>query len=415
MMGLVPYNLSDIQKGIQFGHAVVEYANDHFNDEEYQQWAKNDKTFIILNGGTTNNTRLKEGTLNLYLNEAIEHGITVGEFSEPDLGDLEAFLSPAAQPHLEAMARLSHERTLRRFGRTIQLYAPAYLSNECQNVCTYCGYSAGNKVPRRTLTPAEILREAGALRALGIDHVLLLTGESNKVGVDYLERALGLLRPHFASLSLEVQPLETPEYARLRRQGLNAEAYRTHHPKGRKSEFGWRLDAPDRVGAAGVHRIGLGALLGLEDWRTECFFTALHLAWLERRHWRSRFSVSFPRLRPHEGDLSPKVEMTDRDLVQAICAFRLVNGEVELNLSTREHARFRDHAFRLGVTAMSAGSRTNPGGYAEGAGASLEQFSVEDKRSPAEVAAMLRSAGYEPVWKDWDPSYDRAEAEDARC
>jgi 2-iminoacetate synthase len=337
-----------------------------------------------------------------------------------DLADMEALLSPAAAPHLERMARLSHERTVRRFGRTMQLFAPAYLSNECQNVCTYCGYSAGNKVPRRTLTPAEILREAGELRKLGIDQVLLLTGESTKVGVDYLARALGLLRPHFSSLSLEVQPLETEDYRLLRRQGLNAvlvyqetyhaEAYRTHHPRGRKSDFAWRLDAPDRVGAAGVHKIGLGALLGLEDWRTECLFTAMHLAWLERRHWRSRFSVSFPRLRPHEGDLAPKVEMTDRDLVQAICAFRLLNGEVELNLSTRESPRFRDHAFRLGVTAMSAGSRTNPGGYAEGPGASLEQFAIEDDRSPAEVAAMLRAGGYEPVWKDWDASYDRAEA-----
>lgn len=337
-----------------------------------------------------------------------------------DLQDFEALISPAGANHLEAMAQLSHEKTVQRFGRTMQIFAPAYLSNECQNVCTYCGYSAGNKVPRRTLTPPEILREAGALRQLGIDHVLLLTGESNKVGVDYLESALQLLRPHFSSLSLEVQPLETADYLRLRRAGLNtvlvyqetyhAEAYRTHHPKGRKSDFGWRLDAPDRVGAAGVHKIGLGGLFGLEDWRTECFFTALHLGWLERRHWQSRFSVSFPRLRPHEGDLAPKVEMNDRDLVQAICAFRLLNGEVELNLSTRERASFRDQAFRLGVTAMSAGSRTNPGGYAEGASASLEQFSVEDTRSPREVAAMLQAAGYEPVWKDWDASYDQAEA-----
>lgn len=350
----------------------------------------------------------------------VRRALARAEAGDADLGDMEALLSPAAAAHLERMARLSHERTVRRFGRTIQLFAPAYLSNECQNVCTYCGYSAGNKVPRRTLNPAEILREAGELRKLGIDHALLLTGESNKVGVDYLEGALGLLRPHFSSLSLEVQPLETEDYRRLRRQGLNAvlvyqetyhaEAYRTHHPKGRKSDFAWRLDAPDRVGAAGVHRIGLGALLGLEDWRTECLFTAMHLGWLERRHWRSRFSVSFPRLRPHEGDLAPKVEMTDRDLVQAICAFRLLNGEVELNLSTRESPRFRDHAFRLGVTAMSAGSRTNPGGYAEGADASLEQFATEDKRPPSEVAGMLRAAGYEPVWKDWDASYDRAEA-----
>ena len=159
-----------------------------------------------------------------------------------DLTDFEALVSPAAAPHLETMARLSHARTVRRFGRTMQIYAPAYLSNECQNVCTYCGYSAGNRVPRRTLTPPEILREAGALRQLGIDHVLLLTGESNKVGVDYFVASLDLLRPHFASISMEVQPLETEEYARLRRHGLNAvlvyqetyhaETYQTHHPKG---------------------------------------------------------------------------------------------------------------------------------------------------------------------------------------
>lgn len=339
-----------------------------------------------------------------------ENGIT-------ELEDFKAFVSPAAAPHLETLARLSRERTLRRFGRTMQLFAPAYLSNECQNVCTYCGFSAGNKVARRTLNPGEILREAGALKKLGFDHLLLLTGESNKVELPYFVAALDLLRPHFASLSMEVQPMETAEYEELRRHGLNAvlvyqetyhrETYNTHHPKGRKSDFAYRLDAPDHVGAAGVHKIGLGALFGLEDWRGECFFTALHLQWLERKHWQSRFSVSFPRIRPHEGELQPKVEMTDRDLVQAICAFRLFNGEIELTLSTRESETFRNHACRLGITAMSAGSRTNPGGYAEGKEASLEQFAIEDDRSPAEVAAMLKAAGYETVWKDWDPSYDQ--------
>lgn len=347
----------------------------------------------------------------------VRRALARAEQGATDLEDFKALVSPAADAHLETLARLSRERTLRRFGRTMQLFAPAYLSNECQNVCTYCGFSAGNKVARRTLSPGEILREAGALKKLGFDHVLLLTGESNKVALPYFTQALDLLRPHFSSLSMEVQPLETEEYAELRRHGLNAvlvyqetyhrETYNTHHPKGRKADFAYRLDAPDRVGAAGVHKIGLGALFGLEDWRAECFFTALHLGWLERKHWRSRFSVSFPRIRPHEGELQPKVEMTDRHLVQAICAFRLLNGEVELTLSTRESVAFRNHACRLGVTAMSAGSRTNPGGYAEGKDASLEQFAIEDERSPAEVAAMLRAAGYEPVWKDWDPSYDQ--------
>ena len=336
-----------------------------------------------------------------------------------DLEDFKALISPAAAPHLEVLAKLSHDRTRQRFGRTIQLFAPAYLSNECQNICTYCGFSAGNKVARRTLNPAEILREAGALKKLGFDHLLILTGESNKVDVDYFASALDTLRPHFSSLSMEVQPLETDDYVRLRQHGLNAvfvyqetyhrETYNIHHPKGKKSDFAWRLDAPDRIGAAGVHKIGLGALFGLEDWRTECFFTALHLQWLERKHWRSRFSVSFPRLRPHEGNLQPKVEMTDRDLVQAICAFRIFNGELELTLSTRESPAFRDSAFKLGITSMSAGSRTNPGGYSEGKEASLEQFEIEDDRTPGEVATMLRDSGYETVWKDWDPSYDQSE------
>ncbi|NBV38195.1 MAG: 2-iminoacetate synthase ThiH [Verrucomicrobia bacterium] len=350
----------------------------------------------------------------------VERAIRRAEEGLCDLEDFQALISPAASPYLETLARLSQEKTLRRFGRTIQLFAPAYLSNECQNVCTYCGFSAGNKIPRRTLTPAEILREAGALKKLGFEHVLLLTGESNKIAVPYFTAALDLLRPHFSSLSMEVQPLETAEYLELRKHGLNAvlvyqetyhkETYQQHHPKGRKSDFAWRLDAPDRIGQAGVHKIGLGALFGLEDWRTECFFTALHLQWLERKHWRSRFSVSFPRLRPHEGNLSPKVEMTDRHLVQAICAFRIFNGELELTLSTRESPTFRNHAFKCGVTTMSAGSRTNPGGYAEGKEASLEQFAIEDERSPEEIAAMLREAGYETIWKDWDLSYDQPAA-----
>ena len=340
-----------------------------------------------------------------------------------NLEDFKALISPAATPYLEAMAQLSQERTRRRFGRTMQLFAPAYLSNECQNICTYCGFSAGNKVARRTLSPGEILVEAGALKKLGFDHLLLLTGESNKVTLPYFVAALDLLRPHFSSLSMEVQPLEIEEYVQLRQHGLNAvlvyqetyhrETYQTHHPKGKKSDFLYRLDAPDRVGAAGVHKIGLGALFGLEDWRADCFFTALHLQWLERKYWQSRFSVSFPRIRPHEGDIEPKVELTDRDLVQAICAFRLFNGELELTLSTRERPGFRDQVCKLGITAMSAGSRTNPGGYAEGREASLEQFAIDDARSPEEIAAMLQSAGLEPVWKDWDSSYDRPTAQPA--
>ncbi|UOQ53801.1 2-iminoacetate synthase ThiH [Hymenobacter cellulosivorans] len=330
------------------------------------------------------------------------------------LADFQALISPAAAPYLERMAQLSQQLTRQRFGNTVQLYVPLYLSNECQNICTYCGFSLDNKIRRRTLSSVEMLQEAAVLKQWGYDHVLLVTGEANQtVGVDYLEKALQTLRPHFSHISMEVQPLDQADYERLIPQGLNTvlvyqetyhEAdYRQHHPKGKKSNFHYRLDTPDRLGRAGIHKMGLGVLFGLEDWRTDAFYTALHLDYLERTYWQTKYSLSFPRLRPAEGLLQPKVEMTDRELVQLICAYRLLNEEVELSISTRESPTFRDNIIRLGITSISAGSKTNPGGYAV-APESLEQFEISDERSPADIAAMLRRQGYEPVWKDWDPT-----------
>ncbi|MDR1497663.1 MAG: 2-iminoacetate synthase ThiH [Puniceicoccales bacterium] len=343
------------------------------------------------------------------------------------LGDLQSLLSPAAAAQLEEMAVLAHQKTRRRFGSVVQLFAPLYVSNECLNICTYCGFSMNNKIKRKILSDIELLREANLLRKQGFEHVLVVSGESGRrVGVPYFENALRLLRPHFSSISMEVQPLETGDYVRLCESGLsavlvyqetyNSADYGNYHIKGRKTDFTYRLETPDRLGAAGLAKIGLGALYGLEDWRVDSFFVGLHLDYLERTYWRSRYSISFPRLRPHAGGLDPRVEMSDRDLAQTICAFRLFNNEVEISLSTREAPRFRDNAMSLGVTTMSAGAKTNPGGYAEAATSvptgvgSLEQFHASDKRPPEEITVMLRGRGYEPVWKDWDPSYDNAPA-----
>ena len=329
-----------------------------------------------------------------------------------DLEDFKALISPAAADYLEEMAQLSHQLTQKRFGKTIQMYVPMYLSNECQNICTYCGFSLDNPIRRRTLTRSELLREVEAIKDMGYDHILLVTGEANRsVGLEYFQMALEVVRPHFSHISLEVQPLEEEEYAALIPYGLNTvlvyqetyhrEEYKTHHPKGRKSHFDYRLETPDRLGRAGVFKIGLGALFGLEDWRTDSFFTALHLSYLERTYWQTKYSISFPRLRPFSGGLEPKVEMTDRNLVQLICAYRILDEEVELSLSTRESEHFRNHVIQLGITSISAGSKTNPGGYAVEP-QSLEQFEISDERSPAEIAEMIRKKGYEPVWKDWD-------------
>ncbi len=328
------------------------------------------------------------------------------------LDDFMALVSPAAAPYLEQMARLSQQLTQKRFGKVIQMYIPLYLSNECNNICTYCGFSLDNKVKRRTLSPIEIIQEAAAIKDMGYDHVLLVTGEANQtVHVDYFKKALELLRPHFSHISMEVQPLEEEDYAALIPEGLNTvliyqetyhkEDYKKHHPKGKKSNFNYRLEAPDRLGRAGIHKMGLGVLIGLEDWRTDSFFTAMHLNYLERKYWKTKYSLSFPRLRPFSGGLEPKVEMNDRELVQLICAYRIFNEEVEISLSTRESEQFRNNVIKLGITSISAGSKTNPGGYVVEP-ESLEQFEISDERSPEIIADVIRKQGYEPVWKDWD-------------
>jgi 2-iminoacetate synthase len=337
--------------------------------------------------------------------------------SKRTLDDFKALISPAAKPYLEQMAQRSHELTQKRFGKTIQMYVPLYLSNECQNICTYCGFSFDNKIKRKTLTDEEIIKEAEAIKSMGYDHVLLVTGEANTtVGVDYLKNAMRVVRPYFSHIALEVQPLDENDYLVLTEEGLNTvlvyqetyhqEDYKLHHPKGKKSNFDYRLETPDRLGKVGIHKIGLGTLIGLEDWRVDSFFTALHLEYLEKTYWQTKYSISFPRLRPFSGGLTPKVEMNDHELVQLICAFRIFNEEIELSMSTRENEKFRDHVIKLGITSMSAGSKTNPGGYTIDK-QSLEQFEISDERTPAEIAAVIRQQGYEPVWKDWDYALQR--------
>lgn len=333
-----------------------------------------------------------------------------------DLEDFKALISPAAKPYLEQMAQLSRQLTKKRFGNTIQMYSPMYLSNECQNICTYCGFSMTNKIPRRTLTDAEILKEVAYIKSKGYDHILLVTGEANRtVGVDYIDNALKLIRSQFANITIEVQPLLQNEYEQLIESGLYAvlvyqetyhrDEYKKHHPKGKKSNFDFRLDTPDRLGKAGIHKIGLGALFGLEDWRADSFFTALHLKYLQKTYWKTKYSISFPRLRPHSGGLEPKVEMTDPDLVQLICAFRLLDEDVELSISTRESEIFRNNIVNLGITSISAESKTNPGGYAV-APESLEQFEISDERPTEEITAMLKSQGLDVVWKDWANNWE---------
>jgi 2-iminoacetate synthase len=331
------------------------------------------------------------------------------------LEDFKALISPAALPYLEQMAQLSHQLTQKRFGKTIQLFAPMYLSNKCNNICTYCGFSVNNKIKRKTLTDSEIADEVTEIKRQGFNHILLVTGESSHtVQIDYFLKAIEIIKPYFANISIEVQPLSEEEYRRLHDAGVysvlvyqetyHKEKYKTYHPAGKKSNFYYRLETPDRIGMAGMHKIGLGVLLGLEDWRTDSFFCALHLSYLQKTYWQTKYSISFPRIRPAEGVNISDYHINDKEIVQLICAYRLLNEDVEISISTRESELFRNHLIKLGTTTMSAGSKTNPGGYSVEED-SLEQFEISDDRSPSQVAEMISANGYEPVWKDWDKTF----------
>lgn len=328
------------------------------------------------------------------------------------LQDFMILLSPVAADFLPQMATQSQLLTQQRFGKTIQLFAPLYLSNECQNICTYCGFSLDNKIKRKTLTNMELLLEAAELKTRGIDHVLLVSGEANNtVGIEYFLNAVKLLKPLFSNISMEVQPLEEDEYRLLTDAGVHSilvyqetyhqEVYKAYHPKGKKSNFDYRAETPDRLGRSQMHKMGLGVLLGLEDWRVDSYFNALHLDYLQKKYWKTKYAVSFPRLRPAEGGIHPNYEISDRELFQLICAYRIWNPDLELSISTRESEVFRNNIIRYGVTSMSAASKTNPGGYVVDP-QSLEQFEISDERSVPDVKSVILHAGYEPLFKDWE-------------
>ncbi|MBU0960801.1 MAG: 2-iminoacetate synthase ThiH [Proteobacteria bacterium] len=333
----------------------------------------------------------------------------------PELANLAALLSPAAEPYLQQMAARASEITLNRFGRTTQLYAPIYLSNYCTNRCVYCGFSADNHIKRKCLTLDAAESEAAILHDRGFRHILLVSGEAeNAVNVEYMEAIALRLRDKFAAVSIEIQPLSTEDYHRLFLAGITAVAvyqetydrdlYRKVHLSGKKTDYDYRLQTPARAAAAGMREVGIGPLLGLSDWRAEGLSIAHHLHWLRKQFWSTAFTVSFPRMRPAAGEFEPLQLVSERNLSQLIFALRLFDPDVGLLVSTREEARYRDGMIGLGPTRYSAGSCTAPGGYGD-SDSEGEQFSVGDNRSLEEVCAAIRKKGFDPVYKDWDREF----------
>ena len=358
------------------------------------------------------------------------------------LADFAALLSPAAGEQLEALCARSQALTRQRFGKVIRLFAPLYVSNECINNCSYCGFSRDNAILRVTLSLDEVRREAQALAAQGFRNILLVAGEHPKfVSNGYLANCVAALRESIPSVSLEVGPMETADYVPIVQAGAEGlvvyqetydrEVYARMHTAGPKRDFDWRLECPERAYAAGFRRLGIAALHGLADWRFEAIATAAHASHLLRHCWKSQVTIALPRLRPCAGDFQPLTTLRDRELVQLIAACRLLLPDAGIVLSTRESAELRNGLLPLGITHASAGSHTEPGGYT-GAGRdnihktvrgkiieldddasersalagratnATGQFEISDDRSPDEVAAVIRRLGYEPVWKDWD-------------
>ncbi len=336
-----------------------------------------------------------------------------------DVEDFMAMVSPAAEPFLEQMAQLSRRYTMERFGKTVSMFIPLYITNSCTNSCVYCGFHIQNKMPRTILTEKQIEDEYKAIKKIApFENILLVTGENPaKADVNYIARALDIAKPYFSNLKIEVMPLSAEDYTMLVHHGLNGvicfqetynEAnYKNYHPRGMKSNYQWRVNAFDRMGQANVHSIGMGVLIGLEkEFRTDITMMAYHLRYLEKHYWQTKYSVNFPRMRPAENEgFQPNVIMSDRQLAQCTFAMRIFDHDVDISYSTREPAKIRDNMATLGVTTMSAQSKTNPGGYYTYPQA-LDQFTVNDERTAGEIIASLKSLGREPVWKDWDASFD---------
>lgn len=328
------------------------------------------------------------------------------------LAEVAGLLSTSADTHLEELAQAAHALTKKRFGKTIKLYAPVYISNECINGCLYCGFNSKNKIERRTLTTAETIAEARHVLDSGHRHILLVAGEHPKaLPVEAICEIARKIRKDAASVSIEVQPFGEAEYAKLVASGVDGltlyqetydeTIYKKMHPFGPKSKFGCRLDAIEAAAKAGMRFLGLGALLGLCDWREETLALIAHARYMMKRYWQASFTVSVPRIRDSASGFQMPHRVSDRDLAHMICVLRLALPDAGIILSTREPADLRDKMLPLGITQMSAGSVTSPGGYSD-AGRTGNQFDLEDLRTSEGVAQMLKKSGYDPLWKDWD-------------
>jgi len=331
-----------------------------------------------------------------------------------DQEELLFLLSDLNNKELQILAQKALQLTIKRFGKTISFYVPLYLSNECESICVYCGFSKTRKIKRMTLNYSQIEYNFQVLQSKGFDNILLVTGESRKLfGVEQITKSVALAKKYFTFVAIEVFAMEEDEYKKIIDAGCdgitiyqevyNKDIYQKMHLEGDKKDYIYRLNTPDRALKAGFRKIGIGVLLGLSDPLFEIRALATHVRYLQKKYWRSEISLSFPRIRPENILAKVPFFITDKRLIQIICALRVYFPDVSFVLSTRENSQIRDHLLGLGITQMSAESATSPDGYT--GGDSGRQFMISDERKLNEMLKVIRENGYDPVLKDWSTNF----------
>jgi 2-iminoacetate synthase len=351
------------------------------------------------------------------LSTATESEVRAAIYSEEhSLQQLSLLLSPVAGKFLEEIAQRASQITRRFFGKTISLYVPLYLSNHCVGGCAYCGFAADRKIKRKKLDKTEILKEMTAIKKMGFEDILLLTGERTpEADFDYVLEAVKMAADMFSMVSIETFPMTVDEYAALAEAGCagvtmyqetyDEKLYAQLHRWGPKKDFLFRFTTPERAAQAGIRQIGLGVLLGLGEPFSDLLQLFLHIRALQKIYWQTGFSVSFPRLRPEVGNFKACCSVSDKALAQFIWAFRICLPQAHLTLSTRESSSFRNGIAGIGITKMSAGSRTSVGGYLAKEQQDDGQFQVNDARDVSEICDMLKKKKLEPVFKNWDAAF----------
>lgn len=347
--------------------------------------------------------------------------------------DFAALLSPAAEPFLEEMADKAKQETEKHFGNSVYLFTPIYISNYCENYCIYCGFNCHNRIHRMKLNMEEIEKEMEAIARTGLEEILILTGESRaKSGVKYIGEACKIACKYFRMVGLEVYPMNSDEYAYLRQCGADYVTvfqetyddarYETLHLAGHKRSFPYRINAQERALMGGMRGVAFAALLGLSDFRKDAFATGLHAYYIQRKYPYAEISFSCPRLRPivtleegetdeehlAEKEVAPVVEplggkeVSERELLQIMCAYRLFMPFAGMTISTRERADFRNHVVGMAATKISAGVSTGIGSHSEEVEEQGDnQFEIADSRNVAEVTRAIKEQGLQPVMNDY--------------